>query len=110
MHWLTDGPNERTDLKPDNATTEPANRRGPAELPLKAKAWNKITLSLVGDTVALKLNDVKIYQRPIEPGNQRTFGFFHYADETTARVRNVVYKGQWPKTLPKDGEMFRAAN
>jgi tetratricopeptide (TPR) repeat protein len=109
IHWLTDGPNERTDLKPDNATTEPAHRRGPAELPLKAKAWNKVTLSLAGDTLTLKLNDVEIYQRPVEPGNQRTFGFFHYADETSARVRNVVYKGQWPKTLPKEDEMFRAA-
>jgi len=107
VHRLTDGPNERTDLKPDNSTTEPANRRGPAELPLKPKSWNKVALSLAGDTLTLKLNDVEIYQRPVDAGNQRTFGFFHYADETTARVRNVVYKGHWPKTLPKDDEMFR---
>jgi hypothetical protein len=107
VHWLTDGASERTYLKPDNVTTEPANRRGPAELPLKPKAWNKVALSLAGDTLTLRLNDVEIYQRPIEHANQRTFGFFHYADETSARVRNVMYKGQWPKSLPKDEEMFK---
>jgi hypothetical protein len=100
IHWLTDSAHDRTGLSPDNVTTEPKNRRGPAALPLKPKEWNHVKLSLAGDTVTLRLNDVEIYQRVLESTNQRTFGLFHYADETTMRVRDVTYRGQWPRRLP----------
>jgi tetratricopeptide (TPR) repeat protein len=103
IHWLTDGFNDQTGLSPDNTTTEAKNRRGPTPLPLKAKAWNHLKLALAGDTVTLHLNGVAIYQRDLESTNQRTFGLFHYADESTLRVRNVTYRGQWPRNLP-DGE------
>jgi hypothetical protein len=109
VHWLTDGGSDRTGLPPENATAEPAHRRGPAELPLKAKAWNTLSLSLAGDVVTLRLNGVEVYRRPLEPTNQRTFGLFHYSDDTGVRVRNVVYKGQWPKALPPAEELFSAA-
>ena len=36
----------------------------------------------------------------IEPTNQRQFGLFHYANESTVRVRKIHYRGDWPKTLP----------
>ncbi|MFO0953373.1 MAG: DUF1583 domain-containing protein [Isosphaeraceae bacterium] len=100
VHWLTDSPYERTGLTPDNAQVEAEIRRGPASLPLKAKAWNTVTLSTTGETVKLTLNGTAIAERKIEPTNQRIFGLFHYADETEARVRNVVYRGQWGKTIP----------
>jgi hypothetical protein len=105
VHWLTDGASDRTGLAPENATAEPSHRRGPAELPLKAKAWNKLRLELKGDTVTVRLNGVEVYQRPLEPTNQRTFGLFHYSDDTGVRVRNVVYRGDWPKALPT-GDLF----
>ena len=41
-----------------------------------------------------------LYERSLESTNQRLFGLFHFADETEARVRNVTYRGQWPRTLP----------
>jgi hypothetical protein len=100
IHWRTDGAYERTGLAPDNASEEPANRRGPAALPLKAGEWNRLRLNLAGDTVTLTLNDAEIYVRTLEPTNQRTFGLFHQADATEARVRNVTYRGQWPRTVP----------
>jgi hypothetical protein len=106
IHWLTDGIHDRTGLSPDNATTETKSRRGPTPLPLKAKAWNHLKLSLSGDTVTLHLNGVAIYERALESTNQRTFGLFHYADETTFRVRNVIYRGQWPRRLPDAGELW----
>src|SRR5262249_2297515 len=31
--------------------------------------------------------------------NQRTFGLFHYIDKSEVRVRNVVMRGEWPKSL-----------
>jgi hypothetical protein len=100
IHWLTDGAYERTGLTPDNRADEPENRRGPATLPLKPRAWNRIVLGLDGDRVTLELNGQPIYERRLEPTNQRTIGFFHYADATQARVRNVRYRGDWPRALP----------
>jgi hypothetical protein len=100
VHWLTDGAHERTGLAPDNLHEEPENRRGLSSLPLKPRAWNSLALSLAGDRVTIELNDRVITERPLEPINQRSFGLFHYADATRARVRNVTYRGNWARSLP----------
>lgn len=106
LHWVTDQEVETT-LPAGNVTTEKENRRGPEKLPLKNADWNKILFKLTGNTVILSLNGVEIYQRELEPTNQRIFGLFHFSDETQARVRNIHYRGNWPKTLPSlaDQEM-----
>jgi hypothetical protein len=101
IHRLTDGSFERTGLAADNLTEEPDYRRGPASLPLKPNAWNRLELKLAGDKVTLELNGQLIYDRPLEPTNQRSVGLFHYRDETQVRVRNVTYQGNWPRTLPE---------
>lgn len=108
VHWVTDGKYDRTSLSPSNRSTEPSNRRGDATLPLKPQAWNKLRFTLRGDTVFLELNGEAIYERLLETTNQRTFGLFHYSDETEARVRNIVWSGNWPKQIPElhDQELF----
>lgn len=100
VHRLTDAQYERNGLSPENAAVEPETRRGRASPPLKPKAWNALTLATAGDKVSIKLNGEVVAERVIEPSNQRIFGLFHFADETEARVRNVTYRGQWPKSLP----------
>ena len=80
---------------------EPESRRGPASIPLKPNAWNSLELSLTGDKVTLELNGQTIFERSLEPTNQRTFGLFHFADETQVRVRSVSYQGHWPRRLPE---------
>jgi hypothetical protein len=100
IHWLTDAQHDRTNLPHDNATEEPAHRRGPKAVPLKEKDWNSLKLSLRGDLVTLSLNGVEVYERPLEVTNQRIFGLFHFADQTEVRVRKVTYRGDWPRTLP----------
>ena len=87
-------PTLRSGLSVDNSSDEPANRRGPAKLPLKENAWNRAMLAVAGDMVTIQINGVKVYERPIEATNQRTFGLFHYGDETEARVRNVSLSGR----------------
>jgi hypothetical protein len=99
IHWMTDAQYDRTGLAPDNVTVEADRRRGPDKPPLRSGEWNRLKLAMVGDVVTLTLNDLVVYERPIEPGNRRDFGLFRYADETEARVRNVTYRGQWPKVL-----------
>jgi hypothetical protein len=107
VHWLTNTPHERTGLSPGNAKSEPSHRVGPERLPLNANDWNRITMRLDGDTLTLSLNDIPVFKRPLEPTNQRTFGLFHYADQTEARARQVIYEGKWPRSLPEPSELFR---
>jgi Domain of unknown function (DUF1583_N)/Protein of unknown function (DUF1581) len=106
LHWRTDGGFGRNPLPVDNATDEPANRRGPSRLPLQPRAWNKVRVAVAGDMVKVALNGVEVYERPIESTNQRLFGLFHYIDETEARVRSMVYRGAWPKERPADERLF----
>jgi len=99
-HWITDGRHDRTSLSPDNIQIVPKNRRGPAEIPLRANEWNHLKLTMSGAMVAIELNEQLVYERELEPTNQRSFGLFHFADRYEARVRNAVMRGEWPKALP----------
>ena len=110
VHRLTDGQFERTGLAPDNSVVERANRRGPAGVPLKGRDWNRLRLTVSGNKVILRLNDVEVYERELEPTNHRIFGLFHYADETEVRVRNVTYHGRWPRKLPRADELMAPAH
>ena len=101
-HWITDGRHETTGLDPFNVRFDPKHQRGPEELPLIEATWNRLQLTLEDQTVRLSLNGVFIFERPLEATNQREFGLFHYADRTEALVKNVVWRGDWPTTLPED--------
>jgi tetratricopeptide (TPR) repeat protein len=107
IHWLTDAQFERTGLALDNLSVEPQFRKGTGPLPLKNNDWNQISLQLKQDTLLLVLNGTVVYERPVEATNPRTFGLFRYAGDTSVRVKNVVYRGDWPRALPsmKDQEL-----
>lgn len=96
IHWLTDGRYDPTGIDPANLTAS----KSVSTIPLIEGAWNRTRLSLSGDTVTLALNDVTRLTCQLEPENQRTFGLFHYADQTEARVRKLRWRGAWPKQLP----------
>jgi hypothetical protein len=102
VHRITDGRFERTGIDPGNLAADVEHRRGPAALPLREKSWNRVELTLKGNTLALRLNGELVHERPIESTNQRGFGFLHYADQTEARVRDVTYRGNWPKSPPAE--------
>ncbi len=100
IHWCTDGAFDRTGLSPLNVTDEPEHQLHTGPLPLKVNDWNRLKLNLTGDIVTLVLNDAPVFRRQLEPSNMRRFGFFHFPGRTGARVRNVVWTGNWPKQLP----------
>jgi hypothetical protein len=100
VHWATDGNFERNGLDPRNLTDEPTNRLGPSPLPLNPGTWNRLRLALTGDVVHLSLNGELVYRSELEPTNQRRFGLFYWSDQTEARVRNVIWRGDWPRELP----------
>ena len=100
VHWATPGDDETIGFDRANATIEPQNRRGSERLPLMPSDWNRVRLTLTGDTVVIALNGQLIYERQLEPTNLRNFGLFCDASETEARVRNIIWRGNWPRKLP----------
>ena len=102
VHRLTDGPYERTGLAPDNAEPDPESRKGAGSVPLKKKDWNRAAVSIAGDRLTVSVNGEPVYERALPASNSRAFALFHYADETEVRVRNVTYRGNWPRALPAD--------
>lgn len=108
LHWLTDGRWDRTGLMADNVDMtrpvdgRPAGSKGP--IPLKVEAWNALKLSVTGDQLTIELNGEVVATCAIDPTNLRQFGLFHYADESNVRVRNIHYRGDWPKALPAPSE------
>ncbi|MHB1556493.1 MAG: DUF1583 domain-containing protein [Isosphaeraceae bacterium] len=100
LHWMTTGGTDLSGLPADHAIDDPASRRGPAALPLKAGEWNAVKLAIAGGKVAIELNGQPVLERAIEPTLGRQFGLFHYRDQTSAQVRNVVLRGHWPASVP----------
>jgi tetratricopeptide (TPR) repeat protein len=99
-HWMTRSQKSELAEHPvDNRHDEPANRRGPEQLPLNAGKWNTLSVAIEGETARLTLNGTLVYERPLEPGNDRLFGFFHEKNRTSSQVRNVVLRGEWPDSL-----------
>jgi tetratricopeptide (TPR) repeat protein len=64
--------------------------------------WNRYKLALKGDAATLFVNDEQVMEFQVsEPKNERQFGLFRFSNQYGCRVRNLVYKGAWPTTLPK---------
>ncbi len=102
IHQLAGG-----ELASDNRRVEPAWRRGPARPPLIDGGWNRLRLALSGDKVTIELNGVLVHESPFDRAEPRPFGFFHFADQTVARVRRVRLRGSWAKQLPERGDFLK---
>ena len=97
-HAITNGVWDFTGLDPSNKN-EPALEWRARPLPLQHNSWNTMKLRLNDEFVTLELNGTVIVKHPLERTADSTFGLFHYCDQSEARVRNVVLKGAWPKTV-----------
>lgn len=98
-HDITNGVWEEASLDPLNQSAA-ENRVSIETPPLKSGEWNRMTVEISGEVIRLRLNETVIYENDIAATNDRTFGLFHYCDQSEARVRNVVLKGDWPKSVP----------
>ena len=98
-HNITNGVSENSGLDPLHQMA--SNSRVQVDsLPLKSGEWNRMTVQISGDTVRLRLNEIVIHESAIAPTNDRSFGLFYYCDQAEARVRNVILRGDWPKSVP----------
>src|SRR5262249_41558492 len=110
LHWISpqgeDGP---VIVGADNSVEDSSCRRGPARLPLRENDWNSVEVSVVGDNVRIQLNGELVFERPIEPTNNRRFGLFRYKGQTAAEVRDIVLSGDWPESLPAESDLLALA-
>lgn len=102
IRWLTDGASEGTLLATDNTVLEPLNRRGPKQPPLKPGEWNRLSLSRNERNLTLSLNDVEIYQRPIDWTGDERFGLYRSDVKHDVQVRGIVMTGDWPEAVPPE--------
>jgi hypothetical protein len=97
-HTLTNAQYETSGLAPDNVAPIAG---AAANVDLKPNDWNRYQLSLAGDRLTLSINAAEVATITLtEPSTERFFGLFHYSDKSKCRVRNLNYRGNWPKTLP----------
>ena len=101
IHWLTDGPFDRTDRSPENMSEVLPGPNAASPLPLKPGEWNQLKIGVREQHATLQLNGQMICECEFDASNDRVFGLFHFADQTEARVRSVSMRGNWPLTLPE---------
>lgn len=109
-HWVTNGQYDRTQTDPANMHFLPDCQQSTAPLPFRKSEWNRVQLELRDNEIFISLNGIKIYQEKLSFERRPRFGFFHYGDQTSSRIRNVIYEGQWPKQLPSLDEQEMAFN
>ncbi|MDP1564298.1 MAG: DUF1583 domain-containing protein, partial [Pirellulaceae bacterium] len=103
-HRMTNSPYETDGLAIDNL--EPL---AISPVSLVPKDWNHVRIVLEGELLRLYVNREEVASLTIdEPSVERHFGLFRYANLTQCRVRNVLYRGQWPKQLPPPESQFLA--
>ncbi|MEX1042272.1 MAG: DUF1583 domain-containing protein [Pirellulaceae bacterium] len=82
----------------DHGNREPVSDTAP---PWKQQDWNQVRLVLRDDQLSIEVNGTKVHEAEVtEPASERFFGLFRYTEQTRCRVRNMVYRGDWPKELP----------
>jgi hypothetical protein len=105
LHRITALADDVPTLLTNNAT--PLN---PPSKPisLKKNEFNHVRLELKGDTLSISVNQEWIAAVPItEPANKRHIGLF-LLDGKSGAVRNMKYRGEWPKSLPPVSNQFLA--
>ncbi|WP_161604750.1 DUF1583 domain-containing protein [Roseiconus nitratireducens] len=100
LHRLTDGKYERSTSRPDATAPMASDTDAAYSPPDLRRGWNQAELRLSDGAVGLWLNGRFVGRRTISDDQSRTFGLFHYRDQTRAVVRNVVLSGDWPQRIP----------
>ncbi len=102
LHQLTDAEWEATGLSPTN---ESPLEGSAASVPLKENDWNQFRLQVKGDLATLSVNGAEVAKYELkEMPHERFFGLFRYSDQDKARVRKLIYRGEWPKQLPASAD------
>lgn len=66
------------------------------------EGWNQGQMAIEGNTALLTINGQLVYEHPLEANEERKFGFYFNQASETARIKNVVLKGDWPAQVTAD--------
>lgn len=105
LHQITDGMHQKTPLRPDNSMVLENSAK-----PNLMDGWNRVALHFKGNRVVLLLNGKAVAEQQVGDNESRTFGFFHYRDQTRAVVRHLRLSGDWHDPLPEISEQRLASN
>ena len=98
LHRLTNAQYQTGDLHPENQQLIPD---AASNLTLKENDWNQVQLALQSDVVTISVNGIVAATVPVtESPAERQFGLFRFATKTGSRIRKLIYRGDWPKSLP----------
>lgn len=99
LHWLTWSDDRNwSGLPSDNVIDDPQHQQV-AALPLLEGEWNRVDVSLQDGHAQFTLNGVDVYRCPADQAGGNDVGFFHYKDQTAARLRNIILSGGWSTEL-----------
>jgi hypothetical protein len=81
-------------LRPDRVLSRDAvladcQRLADSECNLAAGQWNQMQLEIDGTTLRLRLNDQPAVQAMLAEHPAKTFGLFHWSDQTAAQIQNL---------------------
>ncbi|MEO9931255.1 DUF1583 domain-containing protein [Rhodopirellula bahusiensis] len=97
IYWLGTDRDERV-LEADQLRS--GSSTGHAVGVLKDNHWNQVEIVRSGERLELWLNDQLIVADSIAAEEPLPFGLFYFCDRSTALVRRVQLKGNWPSELP----------
>lgn len=100
IHELTHRDFERLGRDPGNERPAKVIPGLEGSLSLVDDNWNSVTIEIREGQLKLVLNEVVVYEQKLNANHPVEFGLFHFADRTSARVRRIVWQGEWPKELP----------
>jgi len=103
-HRITDGKFEATNRDPAATLVMPGRLKILNKPALRQREFNQLQLQLKGDVATLSVNQAPVAEYQLDGTNSRAFGLFHYSDRTEARVRRIVWRGDWPAKLPSAAE------
>lgn len=100
LHWMNAG---STSWKIPADYEVPLPGAEPNPCPLKPGQWNQVQLKRNGTNLQISLNGETVFdQEPQSRLGDMIFGLYHNGTKTSARIRNMTLRGDWPESLPEE--------
>lgn len=106
LRWIDDGIHDHSsEFRSVSQQSNPVSE----SLFLKENDWNQLRLTFQGNHVQIAVNGVDAYQHKMVQ-RQRRLGLYYVASESSLEVRNMVWRGNWPRVLPTVDQQELAGN
>ena len=98
LHWMNAG-STSWKIPPDYEVPVPES--DPQPCVLIPRQWNKVELDRNGNHLQIAVNGETVFDQEAQSRlGDMVFGLYHNGTKTSARIRNVTLRGNWPDNLP----------